>query len=483
MPTVKDGSNGENGADGYTYETVDESFGNGSSATSYSDVTWGVAPQNGKYRWRRYKIKKYRDGETPTISDYHYECVGYVGTDGVSTYTWVKYADSIGTGGYPEPGKIYDIPQSTTKYIGFAFNKTSPYESENPQDYQWSKYVGENGDPGEPAKYVMVLGEQVFVYPERATGAVPSKLAITLTAVLNGGLSAYQWYYKPGDSSTFTKITNATTNTLLVQHDSSWWNNKDVCTFRCTSNNGIYDEMTLAKVYGGTDGVSIILSNENHTFEATTDSALPASTNCYIWAYKGNSLIPVSIDKITGAPTKGLTATAVGSGSKNARIDVVVNSDLHEAGVLTLKLIIDGKVVERTFTWSLAFKGATGEQGPQGPQGEQGDAGQSVSMQGDWHSGLFVPYLGLVRFGTATYCCINTEGSYNPPIGTYIDDEDNRYVYSDGSYVLSGGVSEDYELVAQDGSKGDTGSNGADGLNGLNGKEQEWVYKRTATGE
>lgn len=64
---------------------------------------------------------------------------GPKGEDGETTYTWVKYsANSDGSG-------LTNLPQGNTKYIGIATNKTTPTESNNPSDYTWSKFVGEDG--------------------------------------------------------------------------------------------------------------------------------------------------------------------------------------------------------------------------------------------------------------------------------------------------------------------------------------------------
>ena len=68
---------------------------------------------------------------------------GIPGTDGTTYYTWIKYAeDSNGT-------NISDSPNGKT-YIGFAYNKTTPIESNEPTDYIWSKIQGEKGDTGVP---------------------------------------------------------------------------------------------------------------------------------------------------------------------------------------------------------------------------------------------------------------------------------------------------------------------------------------------
>ena len=66
---------------------------------------------------------------------------GAAGENGVIFYTWIRYAnDASGTGISNDPtGKLY---------IGFAYNKTTATESNNPADYIWSLIKGEQGNTG-----------------------------------------------------------------------------------------------------------------------------------------------------------------------------------------------------------------------------------------------------------------------------------------------------------------------------------------------
>lgn len=68
---------------------------------------------------------------------------GKPGADGITYYTWVKYADDENGNG------ISDDPIDSRglykKYMGMAYNKETQQESNNPKDYVWIKVVGENG--------------------------------------------------------------------------------------------------------------------------------------------------------------------------------------------------------------------------------------------------------------------------------------------------------------------------------------------------
>lgn len=90
------------------------------------------------YRFEAMEGEKLRGSYEVTVSNVD---DGEPGSPGESYYTWVKYADDLhGVG-------MADIPNGKY-YIGLAFNKESSTASNNPQDYQWSKYRGDNGESG-----------------------------------------------------------------------------------------------------------------------------------------------------------------------------------------------------------------------------------------------------------------------------------------------------------------------------------------------
>lgn len=87
--------------------------------------------------------------ESNNPSDYMWSLIkgedgvdGARGADGQTLYTWIKYSPNAS--GNP----MTQQPQSNTKYIGIAINKTTRTESDNYRDYTWSKYVGDDGERG-----------------------------------------------------------------------------------------------------------------------------------------------------------------------------------------------------------------------------------------------------------------------------------------------------------------------------------------------
>lgn len=66
---------------------------------------------------------------------------GEDGKDGTTYYTWFKFADD-------EHGNGMSSSPDIKEYLGIAYNKATPVMSNNPADYQWSKYKGDDGKDG-----------------------------------------------------------------------------------------------------------------------------------------------------------------------------------------------------------------------------------------------------------------------------------------------------------------------------------------------
>lgn len=138
----KDGEDGIPGKNGYVHFAYAMSA-DGKEHFSKSEFTGatyiGVYSDNtkedsGNYKDYAWSLIKGADGKTPVKG------VDYF--DGVSSYLWIRYAtDANGSG-------MTITPSNATKYIGTASTTTSAAPTAA-SAYKWSKYVGENGTPGE----------------------------------------------------------------------------------------------------------------------------------------------------------------------------------------------------------------------------------------------------------------------------------------------------------------------------------------------
>ena len=125
---------------------------------------------------------------------------GEPGEDGTTYYTWIKYADSLGSSGYPT--SMYDTAKSTTEYIGIAVNQTTQTEGTDPSVYSWSKFKGEQGDPGKDGKGILT---QVDYYAVSASKTVPPTEWTANTPPNMTSTLRYLWKY------TLTTFTDGTT--------------------------------------------------------------------------------------------------------------------------------------------------------------------------------------------------------------------------------------------------------------------------------
>ena len=86
------------------------------------------------YTWSRFRGEDGTDGVP-----------GPAGEDGKTTYTWIAYSDNA------DGADMYQVPTDSTKYIGIAVNKDTATESNDPADYTWSRFRGEDGAAGQDA--------------------------------------------------------------------------------------------------------------------------------------------------------------------------------------------------------------------------------------------------------------------------------------------------------------------------------------------
>jgi phage minor structural protein len=133
------GPPGEDGQSLYTWvKYADDSSGTGMTdlpdgkayiGLSYNNTSPNESTLPEDYTWALVK------GETGSQG-----IPGEPGEDGVTYYTWLKYADTPTSGMSDDP--------TDKEYMGLSYNNLSPTESTNYGDYTWSKIKGEKGDTG-----------------------------------------------------------------------------------------------------------------------------------------------------------------------------------------------------------------------------------------------------------------------------------------------------------------------------------------------
>ena len=111
-----------------------------------------------------------------------------------------------------------------------------------------------------------------------------------------------------------------------------------------------------------TDGYSVILTSDSHTFLGTTTSVNGTqTTTTQAMALCGNEQVPCTVGNIT-CPT-GISAVSDGK-SPMPTITITATSALNKSGTITIPIVVNGDItINKTFSFSIAFKGQTGQSG------------------------------------------------------------------------------------------------------------------------
>ena len=482
-PQGPQGVPGDKGDDGVTYYTwiryADDDQGNGISndptgkeyiGLAYNKLTAAESDTPSDYKWSKIKGDQGLQG-----------IPGEKGKDGTQYYTWIAYSDN------EDGSDMYQVPNADTKYIGIAVNQLTQQEGTDLTAYTWSKFRGEDG-----------------ISPINMGGWYTG-LLVPYLGIVRMGNASWQCTVKNGTTNPpLWCITDNAGNRLLQTQDGGktygyiLTGEENTNEYILVARDGTDGKDGLEGVPGepGKDGKTLYtwiryaddiqgngLSDQPtgknyigfaYNKETPLESNNPAD---YKWSdIKGEKGVPG--DK--GADgTQYYTWIAYSDNADGSGMYQLPKASTQYIGIAVNKTTVTESTNPSDYTWS-KFKGDTGAQGPQGPQGEDGTSPQ---MLGRWQSGLFVPYLGIVRMGGASWSCKVAGGTTNPPLWTVTDKNGNRLLQTqDGGksygYILTGGKNTgEYELVAEDGQKGEDGAPGKDGEQGLQGcilRKSEW---------
>ena len=259
---------------------------------------------------------------------------GAKGEDGVSTYFHVKYSND---------GETFTANngEEVGTWIG-TYVDYNEKDSMTFSDYDWVKFVGEDGIDGSNAEYVRITGEQVFKYSNNFQGdPTPSVITINST-VYNFTNPSYEWSFKRGGEDTWTVMGQELGESLTIAHnDGLIFNSSNVktVTVRCkayTAYDEAFDEMTITKISdgrNGTDGVSIIQIQEQYYLSTSQQSLMNGAwvdtapnwvTGKYIWTrtkftYSDGTVKTTNAICVTGKDG----ADGLNGGVSVTRVDVV----------------------------------------------------------------------------------------------------------------------------------------------------------------
>lgn len=277
------GPAGENGQTLYTWIKYADSPTSGMSDSPDGKKYMGIA------------YNKTTPTESTTYSDYQWSLIqgqgvpGPAGEDGQTLYTWIKYATS------PQGDNMSDSPDGRD-YIGFAYNKTTATESDDPDDYTWSLIQGADG-----RVYMIQASAQVLSQGADNTFTPPS---VTFSAYYRDGQSAARTAYAGrfiiqesiNGTSYVTRYTSASNQSSVTYTPSS----ANVKNIRCTlyASGGTENALDM-------QGVAIVRDVDNLTQEEVFNILTNNGASQGIYMQDGNLYINGTY--IKGGTIKGQT--------------------------------------------------------------------------------------------------------------------------------------------------------------------------------
>ena len=239
---------------------------------------------------------------------------GPAGNDGRPKYTWIKYADDdMGTDMSEYPVKL---DGTFREYMGIATNKDEPTESADYRDYTWSKYIGEDGIPGENG-YMWVVYSQ---FPEGINSAGKVEVSQDTYDEIKGEWMVYLGLAYNKESKTEPNF-NGMTETEFRVVDFYW-----------------------SKIKGedGRTGYVFDLSNEMHAIPTNSDGKTPSSvayegafTEAYL--YYGNDIVPIDNYTVQVEAPFGLVFTQTQITTQGHKFTVTDVDKMADSGVITIK--------------------------------------------------------------------------------------------------------------------------------------------------
>ena len=317
VPIVADGVDGTDGVDGVS-PTITSSKSNGVTTVTITD-------KNGT---RTLTINDGKNGSyVKTITNYYFAASTATGIT-TSTVGWTT--DPASSQAKLTAAKPYLWNYEVLKdETGKTISTTSPAVIGR---YGTDGADGTNGADGANGKGIKSITEY-YALSTSTTEPVTADFSTTVktpTAEIR-----YLWNYEK----------------IVYTDDSSTTTSKHII--------GVYGESGK----DGADAYTVILTNENHVFEAGSSAAVAGSTECGVIAYKGATRVPATIGTITGKVT-GMTTEVKNNSTTTAAFVVNVTTSLKTiSGELSVPVSVDNKSFTKKFSWALARNGTDGVDG------------------------------------------------------------------------------------------------------------------------
>lgn len=192
----------------------------------------------------------------------------------------------------------------------------------------------------------------------------PGTSSLAHAIALGNIAEAEVWYKKVGVLTTVSSLSNLDLNAQMVYMTGL---NSDVNVSHTIRNLKIEEGevctewLPSVEELKGTSATTVQLSNENHTFQATSDGKAVAKTiTVNVYGYSGTERTSCTIGTVTGLPN-GMTVNISSNNTANAQLTISVTNSMTTAnGTLVIPITCNGVTFNKVFTYSLSVPGVNG---------------------------------------------------------------------------------------------------------------------------
>ncbi|MGM9544759.1 MAG: tail fiber domain-containing protein [Romboutsia timonensis] len=218
---------------------------------------------------------------------------GKDGLNGTTYYLHIKYSNDEGQTFTDNEG------EDVGKYIGTLVD-TVEEDSLDPTDYTWAKMQGDDG-----AVCKIEFNSNTFNSTDDGKSYSPESITLNPTF---SNCEFLRWYYKTSTNSTWVVINtstagltyNETTHTIQINYSSSLFNeyNREVTFKLTTSNDAVFDIVTITKLTTLEDTLSQIEVISNTVFNQNIDSFRTEVSDTYLKADDASELYSTKTELI-----------------------------------------------------------------------------------------------------------------------------------------------------------------------------------------
>ena len=346
---AKQGRKGETGTAGSSVTVSSIQYQEGASATTAPTGTWSnavVAVADGKYLWSKttfsdskvaYGVAKQGSSGrgVSKITEYY---LASTASSGVTTSTsgWTPTIQTI------DSSKRYLWNYEIVTYTDDTTSSTTPIII---------GVFGSTGATGATGKGIQSVTEY-YLASASSSGVVTSTAGWTTTMQTLTATNKYLWNY---ELITYTDNTTSTIAPVII---------------------GVYGDKGATGA-AGADAYTVLLTNESHVFAGSTSAAIASSATTQVLAYKGTTSQSATIVSVNGvAASTASAATGIAglsfqcnalSGTSPTITFTCTTAFVSPNGTIPIVIKVGSISITKMFTYSIAFKGATGGTGSIGP--------------------------------------------------------------------------------------------------------------------